>query len=232
MGTVAELHASPDHPNKDIFLLWLTGVVFTIFGIIIVFVKRALKAERQGCMHIISKTVSLTLLLTGSWCFLFALDWHFLALYPVHVVMARLMVALFGGIFFVFWLLVLSYIEYLLDDPEVRVTFKSVYTMLALLVGLSWEKTFHVALESYVAQESSGNATEEKLCSMVTNFFLVLIFLPGFGVVMMPHHHPELSKTMKGKHFFFWQTCCDLPCQDESTEDDEEEDYGEIEGFE
>merc|ERR1712070_237849 len=88
----------------------------------------------------------------------------------------------------------------------------------ALIVGLAWEHTFDVALETAM-EGSTGGPTQKKVIEMAIGFFLVLIFLPGFGVIMMPKYNDELKGQFANTAFAPWQVCCDFPC-DESTEDD------------
>jgi hypothetical protein len=215
-GKAAEQHPTPDHPEKEIWLLTAAAFIFLFVGVCVVFCQQSCRAA-GGCVKLMGNVLSTTLLLSSSWCFLDALNWRFLKAFPVHQVMGRLMVAMTAGIFFILVLLVLTGLGACVKDPDFKKSTRSVYLMMALLVGLSWEHTFDVALESSL--EAHGLTEGEKAWfTIFFSIFLVLIFLPGYGTIMLPKHHLEL-KQFVNTILKPWQVCCDFPC-DESTEGD------------
>jgi hypothetical protein len=221
IGEVPPLRVTPDHPLKQTSLLIVAGVIFLVLGLIVFFCRKACKKryELPFVVVLLEKLLVQILLLTTSWCFLYALTWKWLKEFPGHQVMGRLMVAMSAGILFVICLLVLTQVSIAVKDPHFVKTTRPVYQMMSLLVGLSWEKTYDVALEQFV-EGASTNETERTILDVLLNLCVVLVFLPGFGLLMMPKHDKELTMYYGDTRFSPWQVCFDLPC-DESTEVEE-----------
>jgi hypothetical protein len=218
MGKVAEKHVRLDHPFSETASLFAAGLCFLVLGLIVFRCWEVWKEEDElpFVVQKLMKVLVQTLLLTTSWCFLEALEWIWLKEFPDHRVMGRLMVAMSAGTLFVICLFVLTRVSIAIEDPNIETRLQPVYLMMSLLVGLSWEKTYDAALEQFVDRVSS-NEIHRKLLQILLNTFVVMIFLPGFGLYMLPAHNDKLNRFYGDTRFSVWQICFDLPC-DESTE--------------
>jgi hypothetical protein len=219
MGRVAERHVALDHPPRETALLLATGFVFLVTGLLIVSYMHLNKEEDyfkdlSFVVGIGMKVLVQTLLLTTSWCFLQALEWLWLKQFPHNHVMGRLMIAMSAGVVFVLCIFVLTCVD--VKDASIEKTTRPIIQMVSLTVGLSWEKTYDVALEQFV-EGASTNEIHRRLIQIFLDLCVVLIFLPGLGLLMMPQNCEELKKSYGDTRFSPWQLFFDLPW-DESTE--------------
>eukprot|EP00418_Pyrodinium_bahamense_P010541 CAMPEP_0179129376 /NCGR_PEP_ID=MMETSP0796-20121207/61383_1 /TAXON_ID=73915 /ORGANISM="Pyrodinium bahamense, Strain pbaha01" /LENGTH=340 /DNA_ID=CAMNT_0020828255 /DNA_START=1 /DNA_END=1023 /DNA_ORIENTATION=+ len=136
--------------------------------------------------------------LTMSWCLYFATQWRFLAVLEANKsILHGCAGKLLQAVLLTFCcMLVIFVLDCLGDGSEkCKKAFNGVITALGLLVGISWEGSFTLAIDEIVANHPQNRLLLKNLLA----FGLVLVVVPAWRLYILPRSDPEIMSYYKGR---------------------------------
>lgn len=131
--------------------------------------------------------------------------------------MAHVMVAVFFSVVFVIAVTLLFTCTHFLKVS--KDVLKGTFLAVSLVVGLSWEHLFDVALE--MCGKFATHDQGQRWLTVALTFGLIIVIFPVWMAFMLPKHDEELKEEYKNKDVSLFASCGDCFSDDEGDDEDD-----------
>lgn len=193
------------------FLFMLASAGFAIMH------ARAVKEKSK--MSDLMDFLTSTWATTSAFCLLFALKW---ATSVPNEIMANLIDATIWTLFGISFIFLMAFVAHH-AQPAAKVI-KGMFTGVALVVGLAWEKTFDCAMDDLGDSLPAANDQAKLAVNLIVIIIIILMVFPAWVVYILPKADDDIqaaySIALSQGPFPLRSFCCDEDLTNEELEDE------------
>uniref|UniRef100_A0A7S0AY57 Uncharacterized protein n=1 Tax=Pyrodinium bahamense TaxID=73915 RepID=A0A7S0AY57_9DINO len=206
-GDLPQLHGTvTGRTSAHVLSLYGVGLLFAVLVSVATYKLNQIKQQMlqnpgEEISHYADrmvKTFQIWAGLTMSWCFYFATQWCFFTLLePYEKISHGCAGKLLQAVLVTFCCMLVIFVLDCVGDgsEECKKAFKGVITALGLLVGISWEGSFALAVDEIVVNYPKHTLLMKNLLA----FMLMLVVLPAWRLYILPRSDPKIWSYYQGR---------------------------------